>query len=391
MATETWQPSWTTHYDARAMVGTMDTVDVLVIGAGVVGLAIADRLAGPARQLVIAERHEGFGRETSSRNSEVIHCGMYYAEELLKTKLCVRGNPLLYELCMRRGIPHRKTGKIVVATDDEESQMLHRILDQGTKNGVPGLRLMTSREIAGMEPGVSGRLGLYSPESGIVDTHNLMGFFERSATAKGATVAYGCEVVEIRRETSGYSVEIRQADGERIRLGCERVINSAGLDADRIAEMAGIDIDAAGYRIRPCKGEYFRLASRHRGTIQHLVYPTPSPVHLGAHVVLSLDGGLKIGPSSFYVEALDYTVDPGHQREFFEKARRFLPFLQQDDLSPDMSGIRPKLYRRGEPFRDFAIREESDRGLPGLVDLIGMESPGLTSCLTIAEKVESLL
>ena len=374
-----------------SMPPSMDDVDILVIGAGVVGLAIAERLARPARQIVVAERHDGFGRETSSRNSEVIHCGMYYAEELLKTVLCVRGNPMLYELCARVGIPHAKTGKIVVATDDEESQALHRIFAQGKKNGVAGLRLVTAREITDMEPSVAGRLGLYSPESGIVDSHKLMEFLERSATAKGATVAYGCEVVGIRKEASGYSVDILQADGERVLLRSQLVINSAGLGADRIAGMAGIDVDQAGYRIRPCKGEYFRLASRHRGRIHRLVYPTPSPIHLGAHVVISLDGGLKIGPSSFYVDVLDYTVDPGHRGEFFEKARRFLPFLELDDLSPDMSGIRPKLYRREEPFRDFVIREESDRGLPGLVDLIGMESPGLTSCLTIAEKVESLL
>ena len=169
------------------------------------------------------------------------------------------------------------------------------------------------------------------------------------------------------------------------------MINSAGLSADGIAAMAGIDVDRAGYRIHPCKGEYFRISSRYRGAIRHLVYPTPSPVHLGAHVVVGLDGGLKIGPDSNYVDTIDYTVDAGHQQAFFEKARRFLPFLSFEDLAPDMSGIRPKLYRQGEPFRDFTIREESDRGLPGLISLIGMESPGLTACLAVAEEVESLL
>jgi L-2-hydroxyglutarate oxidase LhgO len=169
------------------------------------------------------------------------------------------------------------------------------------------------------------------------------------------------------------------------------VINSAGLHADRVAEMAGIDISKAGYRIRPCKGEYFRVSSRHRGALHTLVYPVPSSVHLGAHAVLGLDDSLKIGPSSFYVDALDYGVDPAHKAMFHQKAHRFLPFLELDDLSPDMSGIRPKLYRQGEPFRDFVIREESNRGLPGLITLIGMESPGLTACLAIAEKVKMLL
>jgi L-2-hydroxyglutarate oxidase LhgO len=369
----------------------METVDILIVGAGVVGLAIAERLARPTRQIVVAERHDGFGRETSSRNSEVIHCGMYYGEELLKTTLCVRGNPMLYELCARAGIPHRKTGKIVVATDEEESGKLHRLIGQGEKNGVAGLRLITSGEITDREPKVKGCLGLFSPESGIVDSHRLMEYLERSASARGATMAYGCEVTAIRKDPTGFSTEIRQADGEHVVLRSACVINAAGLGADGIAGMAGIDIDREGYRIRPCKGEYFRISGRHRGSIHGLVYPTPSPVHLGAHVVIGLDGGLKIGPSSFYVDSLDYGVDPGHQGEFLEKARRFLPFLRSDDLSPDMSGIRPKLYGLGEPFRDFVIREESDRGLAGLVDLIGMESPGLTSCLAIAEKVESMV
>ncbi len=369
----------------------METVDILVIGAGVIGLAVAERLAGSGKDVVVCERHDGFGRETSSRNSEVIHCGMYYAESLLKTTLCVRGNPILYDLCSRAGIPHRKTGKIVVATDESESGKLHQILDQGKKNGVPGLRLIPSREITDREPRVSGCLGLYSPESGIVDSHRLMEYLERSAASRGATVSYGSEVTGISREGPRYSVEIRQSDGELVVLGAACVINSAGLSADGIAAMAGIDVDRAGYRIHPCKGEYFRISSRYRGAIRHLVYPTPSPVHLGAHVVVGLDGGLKIGPDSNYVDTIDYTVDAGHQQAFFEKARRFLPFLSFEDLAPDMSGIRPKLYRQGEPFRDFTIREESDRGLPGLISLIGMESPGLTACLAVAEEVESLL
>jgi L-2-hydroxyglutarate oxidase LhgO len=368
----------------------LESVDILVIGAGVIGLAVAERCAGGAKDLVVCEQHESFGRETSSRNSEVIHCGMYYAEDLLKTTLCVRGNPLLYELCAAKGIPHRKTGKILVATDHEEEEEIHQILAQGRRNGVPALRLLSAEEITEREPGARGRLGLYSPESGIVDSHRLMEYLERSAAGKGATIAYGSEVTSIRHQASRYVVEVRQADGEMLELSAEIVINSAGLAADRVAQMVGIDAETAGYRIRPCKGEYFRIADKHRGRIRGLVYPTPSPVHLGAHVVVALDGGLKIGPDSRYVDRLDYAVDAGHQREFFEKASRFLPWLSYDDLSPDMSGIRPKLYREGEPFRDFVIREESDRGFPGLINLVGMESPGLTSCLAIAEKVESM-
>ena len=369
----------------------MDKVDVLVIGAGVVGLAIARCLAGAGREVVVVERHDGFGRETSSRNSEVIHCGMYYGEDLLKTRLCVRGNRMLYELCSRHGIPHRKTGKIVMATDEAEDARLHAILAQGKKNGVEGLRLMNRGEVAELEQDVCGTLGLYSPESGIIDTHSLMAFLERSAIADGGVVAYGCEVVGVRKGASGYVTDIRESGGSPSTVESAWVVNAAGLSADRIAEMAGIDRMAAGYVIHLCKGEYFRVSSRHRGKLSHLVYPVPSPIHLGAHAVLGLDGSLKIGPSSFYVDAIDYTVEPAHVAEFLEKARRFLPFLELEDLSPDMSGIRPKLYRNGEKVRDFIIREESDRGLPGLVNLVGMESPALTSCLAIAETVKGLL
>jgi L-2-hydroxyglutarate oxidase LhgO len=369
----------------------METTDTLVIGAGVIGLAIAERLARRGIDLVVVEQHDSFGRETSSRNSEVIHCGMYYAEALLKTRLCVRGNPLLYERCQKQGIPIRRTGKIVAATDDTEAETLQAILAQGRKNGTPGLRMLTWEEVQSLEPAVSCVLGLHSESSGIVSSHALMESLASGALSGGATLAYNCRVAAIGRDADGYIVEIDDADGQRLALRAHRVVNAAGLHADGVAEMAGMDCGKEDCRIRLCKGEYFKVADRHRGTLGRLVYPVPSPVHLGAHLVLGLDGGMKIGPSSFYVSELDYSVDPSHGREFYEKARRFLPFLEPDDLTPDMAGIRPKLYRGGEPFRDFLIREESARGLPGFVNLIGMESPGLTSCLSIAEMVSGLL
>lgn len=368
----------------------METVDVLVIGAGVIGLAVAERLSRAKLTIVVAEQHEGFGRETSSRNSEVIHCGMHYAEDMLKTRLCVRGNPMLYELCERNGIPFRKTGKIVVATDEQESVGLRALLSQGEGNGVRGLTLVSSRRVSELEPNVSGVLGLLSTESGIVDSHRLMGFLEHAASSRGATVAYNCTVRSISRTSGGYMMEVLDADGQSLELRAACVVNSAGLHADGVAGMVGIDCDAAGYRIHPCKGEYFKVADRHRGKLRRLIYPVPSPVHLGAHAVLSLDGGLKIGPSSFFVERIEYGVDAAHRSEFHAKAARFLPFLGAEDLTPDMSGIRPKLSTAGEPLRDFVIREESDRGLPGFIDLVGMESPGLTSCLAIAEMVGGL-
>ena len=369
----------------------MEKIDILIIGAGVVGLAIAERLALLSRQIVVVERNDSFGRETSSRNSEVIHCGMYYAEDLLKTRLCVRGNPLLYERCEREKIPVRKTGKIVAAVDEPEARVLEQLLFQGRRNGVPGLRLIDTRELQELEPCVRGVRGLLSSESGIVDSHALMSSFQQAAVSRGVTFGYRCDVREVTKTAAGFIVEMTDADGASLILRAECVVNAAGLDADRIAQSTGIDIDAAGYRIHPAKGEYFRVSSRHRGKLGRLVYPVPSPVHLGAHAVLGLDGGLKIGPNSISAALGDYSVDPTHLGDFLAKASRFLPFLEAGDLSPDMAGIRPKLYRLGEPFRDFVICEESSRGLTGLVNLVGMESPGLTSCLTIAEEVERLL
>jgi L-2-hydroxyglutarate oxidase LhgO len=232
---------------------------------------------------------------------------------------------------------------------------------------------------------------LYSPESGIVDSHQLMKHLEQSAESRGATLAYGIEVIALEKSIEGYVVEIKDTDGEQLQLESTVVINAAGLGSESIARMAGIDADREGYRIHLCKGEYFSVSSRHQGKIGRLVYPTPSPIHLGAHCVLSLDDRLKIGPNAVYVDQISYEVDEDGQLEFFTNAKKFLPFLEYEDLAPDMAGIRPKLYREGEPFRDFIIQEESDRGLSGLINLVGIESPGLTSCLAIAETVDRLL
>jgi L-2-hydroxyglutarate oxidase LhgO len=369
----------------------MEKTAVAVIGAGVVGLAAAERLSRRFPELVVVERHESFGRETSSRNSEVIHAGLYYASELLKTRLCVRGNPLLYELCAAQGIPHRRTGKVVCAADSGELAILERIREQARANGVAGVRMLGAQEVSRLEPQVRAAGGLFSASSGIVDSHALMAYLEQTARARGAVMAYGCTVEALRPRSGGWLLTIRDADGEPLELAAEVVVNSAGLGSDRIAALAGVDLDAAGYRLHPCKGEYFSLSSRFRGAFHHLVYPVPSPINLGAHVVLSLDERVRIGPNAFFVQELEYGVDPGHTEEFHREALRLLPGLGLEDLSPDMAGIRPKLYGPGEPFRDFVIREERDRGLPGLVELVGIESPGLTSCLAIGELVDGLV
>lgn len=373
----------------------MEQVDIVIIGAGVVGLALAERLSqrfsGQKREIVLLERHDGFGRETSSRNSEVIHAGLYYAEDLLKTRLCVRGRRLLYELCEKARIPYRKTGKLVLATTEDEIEQLEALEVQAKRNGVHGVHPLGSQEFELLEPYVFGLMGLYCPESGIIDSHQLMSYLEQTSESRGVTIAYNCNVTGLTKNGTSFTVRIDDADGEDLYLETSLVVNAAGLGADAIAEMAGIDINAAGYRIYPCKGEYFAVSGRHTDKLNHLVYPLPTAIHLGAHATLDLNGYLKIGPNAFYVEELNYDVNPANQEACHSGAHKFLPFIEYEDLSPDMSGIRPKLYRKGEPIRDFVIREESDRGLAGLINLIGIESPGLTACLSIAEMVDTLV
>lgn len=369
----------------------MEKTGTVIIGAGAVGCAAAERLSQVKKDIVVVERHDSFGRETSSRNSEVIHAGFYYPSASLKAGLCVEGNRLMYAFLRECGIPHRVCGKIVVALTPEEETKIHALFEQGKASGVPGLSLVDAKVLRKLEPAVTGRAGLLSASTGIFDTHGFMKRLEQRAAGRGVTFAYNCEATAVVRTPGGWEVTVKDVDGSLLTMACETVVNCAGLSADRVAAMAGIDTAKAGYRIHFCKGEYFGVSNRHRGRLDRLVYPAPTPVSLGIHGVLGLDGSLRLGPSAFYVDEIDYTVDASHRRGFFESARMLFPFLEEDDLSPDQAGIRPKLQQAGGPFRDFVIRDEADKGLPGFINLIGIESPGLTSALSIARHLEKML
>ncbi len=366
----------------------MEKVDVTVIGAGVVGLAAAAELAGEGRELVVVERHDGFGREASSRNSEVIHAGIYYPPGSLKARLCVEGRDLLYRLSEEEGIPAKKTGKIIVALDERDLPVLEDMKRRGEENGVGGLRLLSRAEVEEMEPNVRAAGGLFSPETGIIDSHRLMEYFQRRS---GATMAYNCELTALEKTAEGWRVAVRDADGEEFSFFSRVVVNAAGVGAERVARLAGIDTAAAGYTVYPCKGEYFRVRGGEGERTNRLVYPPPTGISLGLHVVIDLQGGVKIGPNAFYVDEIDHTVDEGHLEEFFRGAGGYLPALKRESLSPDMAGIRAKLYREGEESRDFVIRSEDDRGLEGLVTLAGIESPGLTAAPAIGRYVKTLV
>ncbi len=369
----------------------MSDTSLTVIGAGAVGLAIAARLAERFPDIILLERRDHHGTETSSRNSEVIHAGMYYAPGSLKARLCVEGNRLLYEYCARHEVPHNRLTKIIVAMIPEEVAHLEKILAIGLANGVE-LEMITGEKSRELEPNVPAVAALFSPNTGVISAHGLMDTLLQEVRSKGATFQSSAEVVGLEKKEHEYRIDINTPAGVES-FTSERVINAAGLECDTIAGLVGIDLDAAGYRLHYCKGSYFSVASSRTGIVKRLVYPVPTAVSLGVHALVDIAGRLRFGPDAEYLKerGLDYRVDMEKRAAFARGVRRLVPSLAEDDLSPDISGIRPKVQAPGEPARDFIIRDESDRGLPGLINLIGIESPGLTSCLAIARYVEDMM
>lgn len=350
-------------------------------------MAIAEALAAKNRQVVVLEKNDSFGQETSSRNSEVIHAGIYYPKEFLKSSFCLQGNRLLYAWCEKHRVPHRRIGKLIVATNEEECADLERIKITAQDNGVEKLEHWGQSQLKAKEPEVKALAALFSPSTGIMDTHRLMQTLLMSAEGKGAIITYRSEITAIHFDGSTWDLETNSGE---YRISTKALINSAGLRADRIAALAGIDIDVAGYRLKPCKGNYFTAIPAPK--INHLIYPVPvkNNVGLGIHATLDLSGRVRFGPDSQYLsddQPLDYTVDEFLKPAFHKSISRYLPKISIDALNPDMSGIRPKIQGPGDPVMDFIIREEGDRGLPGLINLIGIESPGLTACLAIGEYV----
>ncbi len=366
--------------------------DVTIIGAGVVGLAIAAEISKGDKQIYILEKNDTFGQETSSRNSEVIHSGIYYPANSIKAATCVEGNALLYQLCQEYGVEHKNLTKLVVATCDEEIGEIEALLKKGQANGTPGLKIIPKSEIEKMEPNITATAALYCPTTGVVDSHGLMQCFIAIATRNDAHIAYRAEVTAIEKTADGYRVTAAN-DDETFTFNTRVIINCAGLHSDKVAALAGIDVDEAGYRLHFCKGEYFSVGNGKQKLVSRLVYPVP-PVKttgLGVHVTLGLDGRMRLGPSVEYVNSIEYSVDINKKQMFFDSAKTFLPFIEYDDLEPEMAGVRPKLQGPNEEYRDFIIQQESDKGLPGLINLIGIESPGLTASPAIARYVTAMV
>jgi len=369
----------------------MDQVDITIIGAGVVGLAVARALSQAGRDVLVVERHASFGEEASSRNSEVIHAGLYYPLGSLKSRLCIAGREALYRYCADCRIPHAKTGKLVVACTDDEAARVRAIFENARASGVDTVRWLTGKEIQKLEPDVAAREGFFSSETGIIDTHRLMQRLSADAQAGGAQSVYNTEVVALERQPGGFCVTVQEPGGGGFSFSSRVVVNAAGLHADRVAALAGIDIDQAGYRLHWCKGQYFRVRNPKVFSITRLIYPPPTVAGLGIHITPDLGGGLRLGPDTAYVSAFDYGVDEAAREVFLESVRTFLPRLALDNIIPDTAGVRAKLQPEGGAVRDFVVEEESGRGLPGLVNLIGIESPGLTACMSIADRVKELM
>ncbi|MBK7702789.1 MAG: NAD(P)/FAD-dependent oxidoreductase [bacterium] len=369
----------------------MIAVDVTVIGAGIVGCAVADAAARPGRTVVLLEKEARPGAGVTSRNSEVGHGGMYYPTGSLKARCCVRGRRRLREFCGEAGVGWRDVGKLIVACDDAEVPGLERLLALGEANGVEDLALLGRDELRRLEPQVAAVAALHSPRTGILDAEGAARALAARAAGRGAEVMTGAEVTGLARRGGVWEVAVRRG-AETWTHASRQVVNCAGLHADEVAAMAGLDVDGLGLRQRWVKGNYFAVDPRHAGRLSRLVYPVPPQDRdtLGVHVCLDLAGQMRLGPDFETVPRReDYGVDPARAGAFFAGAARFLPWLAPQDLQPAMSGLRPKLDTDA-PFADFQVRRETG-DLEGLIDLIGIDSPGLTSAPALAELVAALL
>jgi len=363
----------------------VDRVEAVVIGAGLLGLAVARALALAGHEVVILEAEDAIGTHTSSRNSEVIHAGIYYPKGSLKARACVEGRRRLYAYCAERGVPHRRCGKLIVATGAAQLAEMEGIRQKAHVNGVADVVRVSPAEVRAMEPELSCVAALHSPSTGIVDSHALMLAYLGDAQNAGAMLALKSPLEKAAVRPQG--IELHVAGAEPILAA--RVVNCAGLSAPSVARR----IEGYPAKFAPpelyAKGNYYTLARR--APFSRLIYPVPEPGGLGVHVTLDLGGRARFGPDVEWVDAIDYTVDPRRAEGFYAAIRRYWPGLPEGALEPGYAGIRPKISARGEPPADFVVQGPRVHGLRGLVQMYGIESPGLTASLALADHVVALL
>lgn len=366
----------------------MDGVDALVIGAGVVGLAAGRALAQRGLETLVVERADAIGTGVSSRNSEVIHAGLYYAPGSLKARLCVAGRDRLYAFCESHGVAHRRCGKLVVATAADQADALHALAQRARGNGVTDLVILSAAEALALEPELRCDAALLSPSSGIVDSHALMLALRADLERAGGAVVLRSPVERVECDGAGHRVDVGGA--EPVTLRARVVVNAAGLHAPALAARFDGLAPSRVPRAHFSKGSYFTLARR--SPFERLVYPMPQDAWLGVHLTLDLAGRARFGPDAQWLavesaDAIDYRVDPARAEAFYADVRRYWPGLPDGALEPAYSGVRPKLHGPGEPAPDFRIDGPREHGIAGLVNLFGIESPGLTSCLALADEI----
>jgi L-2-hydroxyglutarate oxidase LhgO len=358
----------------------VEKLDAVVVGAGVVGLAVARALAMAGREVVILEAEDAIGTHTSSRNSEVIHAGIYYSKNSLKASSCVAGKALLYEYCASHGVPHRRSGKLIVASSENQLDDLKAIQQKAHANGVTDVVWMTRAQVLALEPALNCVAGLYSPSTGIIDSHSLMLAYQGDAEAHGAMLAMKSSLDRAEVVSGGFVLQVGE---EKIRTGI--LVNSAGLRAPSVAKaVEGYRAELAPKELY-AKGNYYTLTGKN--PFKRLVYPVPEPGGLGVHVTLDMAGQARFGPDVEWVEKIGYEVDPRRAERFYAAIRRYWPGLPDGALAPGYAGIRPKTAGPGEPAPDFEIQGPRRHGVPGLVHLFGIESPGLTASLALAGMV----
>ena len=364
-----------------------ESIDCAVIGAGVIGLAVARELALRGREVIVIEADEAIGTGVSSRSSEVIHAGIYYEPGSLKARLCVEGRDRLYDYCIRHGIDHRRCGKLIVAAEETEIVALRGLFESARTNGVGDLEWLDGPEAETLEPGLKAAAAFLSPSSGIFDTHAYMLALHGDAEAAGAAVAFRSPVQGGHVGPKRKVVEVGGA--EPLELACRNLVNSAGLGAQGVAAvLEGLPKDSIPAR-RLVKGSYFTLSGP--CPFSRLVYPVPEEAGDGIHLTMDLDGQARFGPDAEWIDEIEYDVDEGLAGVFYKAIRRYWPALEDGTLSPGYAGVRPKVQTPGGPRADFIIQGADTHGIDGLVNLYGIESPGLTASLAIAEYVADLL
>lgn len=357
-------------------------VEYTIFGAGVIGLACARELASQKKEFYILEKESQFGTGISSRNSEVIHSGIYYNKDSLKTKLCIEGRKLLYHYCEDKKVSYKKTGKLIVATDESEIPKLKTLFENGRQNGVEGLSFLEESEIKKMEPNVNAIASIYCSETGIIDTKELMTSYLSDAEEAGGTLVCNKEPVQIKSKHSHWQILL--SDGTEFTT--EKIINACGLGAVRLLECIQDYPQEKIPEFRMAKGHYFSL-NRSQRKISHLIYPLPQTGGLGVHLTLDLAGEVRFGPDVHWVDKENYEIPESLRFVFYDSVKRYLPWVQLENLQPAYAGIRPKLHGPDEKFADFLIQTEAEHGMKGLVNLFGIESPGITASLAIAKMV----